>query len=689
MVSRNTIVTLVLLSFTAPLRASIIYVSGGQTGTWPADTVVVTGEVRVPPGQTLTILPGVEVLFSVYCKLIVDNGAVLNAVGTEADSIRFDALPPNSSWHGLRFLSASSSSCLEYCHITHGAAMGSGADIYGGGIYVNNSSPTVRNCLIDRCIADPGGYWWGTGGGIALFYSNAQILNSRISGNTAMHGGGISADHCYQLVIKGNTISGNISVIGSGGGVRLWDANPEISGNIISGNSATGGGYGVGGGICIWAGSAPVIAHNIIIGNSANAGGGILAESSSIYYVIAENYIAENSAIDHGGGISCMPYIGFNYLISGNTIKGNSSVLGGGIYYNGEANASIVGNLFSANTATFGGGIYCDEAFPGLSGNTISANIAQSGGGMYSLSSNPNLVNCILWGNVGQQITGAANITYTDIQEGYAGVGNINVHPAFVDPVQCDYRLQWGSPCIDAGDPNLFYNDPDGTRADMGAYYYDQSMPVRILLTPYNSPIKIPAGGGSFQYAIQVTNIADTVLTVLSWCNMALPSGVITEPLAGPSSILVESGQTLSWIRTGTIPSHASAGMYHYNANAVVEEDRFRDSFMLMKAWSDSGLLAAGGWANIGEKEVFNVFVSPNPFNQISVISYQLPVGGIINLTVYDITGREVAALAEGFEPCGWHQVVFNGGSLSSGVYFVRLVADGRWQTVRKAVVMK
>jgi len=48
---------LALLSLAAPAWASVIYVSGDQTGTWSADTVIVTSEVRVPPGQSLTILP--------------------------------------------------------------------------------------------------------------------------------------------------------------------------------------------------------------------------------------------------------------------------------------------------------------------------------------------------------------------------------------------------------------------------------------------------------------------------------------------------------------------------------------------------------------------------------------------------------------------------------------------------------
>jgi len=61
------------------------------------------------------------------------------------------------------------------------------------------------------------------------------------------------------------------------------------------------------------------------------------------------------------------------------------------------------------------------------------------------------------------------HIDYSDVfDETWAGTGNINADPLFVDRSNHDYRLQAESPCIDAGDPASDL-DPDGTRADMGA----------------------------------------------------------------------------------------------------------------------------------------------------------------------------------------------------------------------------
>ena len=67
------------------------------------------------------------------------------------------------------------------------------------------------------------------------------------------------------------------------------------------------------------------------------------------------------------------------------------------------------------------------------------------------------------------------NITREDYINCEPGEGSISANPRFVDPENGDYHLQANSPCIDAGDPNSPL-DPDGTRADIGAYYYHQEL---------------------------------------------------------------------------------------------------------------------------------------------------------------------------------------------------------------------
>ena len=81
---------------------------------------------------------------------------------------------------------------------------------------------------------------------------------------------------------------------------------------------------------------------------------------------------------------------------------------------------------------------------------------------------------------------GNIDATYNDISYAavYPGMGNINSDPLFIDPQSGDFYLFADSPCIDAGDPNSAL-DPDGSIADIGAVFLDQSgsniSPVLIL----------------------------------------------------------------------------------------------------------------------------------------------------------------------------------------------------------------
>jgi len=63
----------------------------------------------------------------------------------------------------------------------------------------------------------------------------------------------------------------------------------------------------------------------------------------------------------------------------------------------------------------------------------------------------------------------------------------------------------------------------------------------------------------------------------------------------------------------------------------------------------------------------------PNPFNANTSISYTLAQAGNVNLSVYDITGRLVAILAEGHQEAGEHSTIWDALEFSSGVYFYKL----------------
>lgn len=78
----------------------------------------------------------------------------------------------------------------------------------------------------------------------------------------------------------------------------------------------------------------------------------------------------------------------------------------------------------------------------------------------------------------------------------------------------------------------------------------------------------------------------------------------------------------------------------------------------------------------------------PNPFNPSTEIAFDLVEQSRVTLSVYDITGRLVATLANGQMSAGRHNVSFDGSSLSAGVYFYKLEA-GTNTAVRKLMLVK
>ncbi len=78
----------------------------------------------------------------------------------------------------------------------------------------------------------------------------------------------------------------------------------------------------------------------------------------------------------------------------------------------------------------------------------------------------------------------------------------------------------------------------------------------------------------------------------------------------------------------------------------------------------------------------------PNPFNPTATFSYQLSANSFVNLQVYDIKGKTVAELVNGWREAGMHEITFDGSALASGILFFRL-QTGQYQSTGKIVLMK
>ena len=78
----------------------------------------------------------------------------------------------------------------------------------------------------------------------------------------------------------------------------------------------------------------------------------------------------------------------------------------------------------------------------------------------------------------------------------------------------------------------------------------------------------------------------------------------------------------------------------------------------------------------------------PNPFNPSTKINYQLPKDGFVSLKVYDILGRIVKSLVNGYGKAGKYSVSFDASKFSSGIYFYQLKSDG-YNSIKKMILAK
>lgn len=78
----------------------------------------------------------------------------------------------------------------------------------------------------------------------------------------------------------------------------------------------------------------------------------------------------------------------------------------------------------------------------------------------------------------------------------------------------------------------------------------------------------------------------------------------------------------------------------------------------------------------------------PNPFNASTSISFELSQPGDITLTVYDLLGRKVSVLADGYLDAGSHSLIYNADELTSGIYFYNLKA-GEYSETKSMILLK
>ncbi|MFH1861684.1 MAG: T9SS type A sorting domain-containing protein, partial [bacterium] len=268
------------------------------------------------------------------------------------------------------------------------------------------------------------------------------------------------------------------------------------------------------------------------------------------------------------------------------------------------------------------------------------------------------------------------------------------VNPLFVNPTS-DFHLQPGSPCIDAGDP-ASPPDPDGTIADMGAYYFDQAgwQPgnLTVDLEPFSPPVVIPPQGGSFQYVVNINCDSTNYAIFDFWTELLLPDGQVMGPIINRNGVFIAPDASIYRLFTFEVPMWAMSGTYELHGIAGEYPDSIysSDFFTFEKepfsgGWAGSGEAYAtiSGWDGTerillpsavlempGKLELTN---SPQPFNPETVFRFTLPSSGPVELAIYDLRGCLVSKLLDRALEAGYHSALWNASNLPSGVYLARL----------------
>ncbi|UCE65250.1 MAG: right-handed parallel beta-helix repeat-containing protein [Candidatus Zixiibacteriota bacterium] len=363
----------------------------------------------------------------------------------------------------------------------------------------SNDTLEIANTIID-----------GNDSGSVLLFENcsdsSKITGFTITNGDSENGGGISCLNS-EIVITQNFINYNRADT-CGGGIYCLNSNANITDNRIENNY----GYREGGGVYLGNSGGLFLSNNVRLNRTGNGeGGGITCNNSNLE--IRDNLISENRRY----GINCEA--SSNGTIVSNTIMNNGTndtPEWGGIYCYGSS-PDIINNIIIGNR---GPGIRAPGSHSLIQNNTICQNNRYLGAGGIDIGgSDLTVKNCIVWNNVSPQISGAgqAQISYSDVDGGWPGTGNIDSHPMFVNPSLGDFNICTQSPCIDAGDPSII--DPDSTRSDIGVYFdfhpdCDYGNRWYVSTTGNDS-----TGNGSYenpfrtvQYAINISNSVDTIV---------------------------------------------------------------------------------------------------------------------------------------------------------------------------------
>jgi predicted outer membrane repeat protein len=300
---------------------------------------------------------------------------------------------------------------------------------FGGAIFNSAEAPSISNCSFIGNQAYDGGAIYNDFGAAPVI-SSCEFLS-----NTAAYAGGAIAALTGDPVISSCRFDQNIADQFGGGIAFLDDSQALVSDSVFTANHAP-----EGGALVVNESSVTVSDSHFSMG-TANFGGAISSYTSSLLTVDRATFSSNTSAVS-GGALDCRYD---SPELRDCVFAGNRAPVGGAAWFQGTVDAVVTSSVFAANRATdavagHGGGVAVSEnGDAALTNCSFTANQAAGAGGAIrcEASSQVELVNSIAWndvpGEISDETLGVTTVSYSDVQGGVAGDGNLDSDPLFAD----------------------------------------------------------------------------------------------------------------------------------------------------------------------------------------------------------------------------------------------------------------
>ncbi|RJP73426.1 MAG: T9SS C-terminal target domain-containing protein [Candidatus Zixiibacteriota bacterium] len=230
----------------------------------------------------------------------------------------------------------------------------------------------------------------------------------------------------------------------------------------------------------------------------------------------------------------------------------------------------------------------------------------------------------------------------------------------------------------------------------------DTSVPTPVCDVALTGGSPIPAGGGTLYFNFSGNNSSGQTTNFDAWtCESPMSSGnygPFTPVLFQRTGLSLPAGNVLTRNIGQNIPGSAVSGSHYFYGhlgNLAQNQVYSWDYFTFSKSTYDSGDPLVHDWACSGWDcdpqwhqpatlpAALALAAAPNPFNPVTTLDLQLPASGPVHVGVYDVAGRPVATLVDGWREAGAHTVTWDASGLPSGLYLAKIQAGNSCQVVK------